>query len=234
MLEFYQAYATFEDFMSLTEELIEALLVRLHRGPRITYQGREIDMTRPWKRVRFLETLVEIGEVPHQALGDVEKLKVLAEERGVNLQGRKTLGKVLAKLFDAWVEPHLVGPTFVTHYPVEISPLSRRNIQEPHLVDRFELFIGGREIANAFSELTDPDDQRMRFLEQKALRDEGDEEAHPLDGDFLRALEQGMPPTAGEGIGIDRLVMLLTDSPSIRDVILFPHMRPERGAGVHR
>lgn len=227
MLEFYRAYATFEDLMLLTEELVEFLLKRLERWPHLRYQGLDIDMHRPWRRLRFLDGLVEIGGLPRQALGDVEWLKGLAAERQVVLDGRDTVGKILAKLFDALVEPQLVAPTFVTHHPVAISPLSRRNREDPQLVDRFELYVAGREIANAFSELTDPEDQRARFEQQQAMRDRGDQEAHPLDEEFLRALEYGMPPTAGEGIGIDRLVMLLTDSPSIRDVILFPQLRPE-------
>jgi lysyl-tRNA synthetase class 2 len=231
MLEFYQAYATFEDFMVLTEELFETLLMRLGLGTRIRCEGREIDMTRPWTRVRFLDALAEIGGVPRDAFQDLRALQLLAEARGVGPEKRTARGKVLAKLFDALVAPHLVAPHFVTHYPVEISPLSRRNREEGDLVDRFELFIGGREIANAFTELTDPDDQRERFLEQKALRELGDEEAHPLDEEFLKALEFGMPPTAGEGIGIDRLLMLLTESPSIRDVIAFPQLRREGRPG---
>jgi lysyl-tRNA synthetase class 2 len=227
MLEFYQAYATFEELMVTTEELFETLLARLHIGPVISFQGTEIDMSRPWRRIRFLEGMVEIGGVPPESLEDLESLKGIAQERGVNIEGRRSREKVLAKLFDALVEPQLQDPTFVTHHPIEISPLARRNHEEPHLADRFELYIGGREIANAFTELTDPDDQRERFLRQKELREAGDAEAHPLDEDFLRALEHGMPPTAGEGIGIDRVVMLLTDSPSIRDVILFPLQRRE-------
>jgi lysyl-tRNA synthetase class 2 len=231
MLEFYWAYATFEDLMEFTERAVEMLLNRLNRGPRMVYQESEIDMSRPWKRLRFLDALVHIGQVPGAWLEDLGRLKEHARERNVEIEGRDTLGKVLAKLFDGLVEPHLMDPTFVTHHPVAISPLSRRNREDGRLVDRFELYIAGREVANAFSELTDPDDQRARFMEQKALRDGGDEEAHPLDEDFLRALEHGMPPTAGEGIGIDRLVMLLTDCPSIRDVILFPQLRREAGTG---
>jgi lysyl-tRNA synthetase class 2 len=218
MLEFYQAYATFDDFMILTEELLETLVGKLERGPGIEYQGRGINLSRPWKRVRFLETLVDIGGVPEASLDDSEHLQRLARDKGVEIEGKESIAKMQAKLFDALVEPYLLDPIYITHYPVEISPLSRRNLNEPHLVDRFELYIGGLEIANAFSELTDPDDQRARFME-------GYEEAHPLDEEFLLALEQGMPPAAGEGLGIDRLVMLLTDSPSIRDVIFFPHMR---------
>ncbi len=227
MLEFYQAYATFEDLMVTTEELFEALLEGLHLGPVLSFQGNQINMSRPWRRIRFLEGMVEVGKVPPEALEDLEDLRALAMDRGVNIEGRQSRAKILAKLFDALVEPQLQDPTFVTHHPVEISPLARRNPEEPHLADRFELYIGGREIANAFTELTDPDDQRERFMQQKALREAGDPEAHPLDEDFLRALEHGMPPTAGEGIGIDRVVMLLTDSPSIRDVILFPLQRRE-------
>jgi lysyl-tRNA synthetase class 2 len=231
MLEFYQAYATFEDFMNTTEELFETMLSNLKRDHHISYQGREIDFTRPWKRVRFLQSLEDIGGVPPECLHDMEKLQRFAEGKELKLDGKRTPGKLVAKLFDLLVEPHLQNPTFVTHYPVEISPLSRRNPSEPELVDRFELFMAGQEIANAFSELTDPDDQRQRFMRQMALRDEGDEEAHPLDEDYLRALEHGMPPTAGEGVGIDRVVMLMTDSPSIRDVILFPQLRQEKPKG---
>jgi lysyl-tRNA synthetase class 2 len=227
MLEFYQAYAGFQELMGFTEELVEFLLVRLEKWPRLRFQGLDIDMNRPWRRLRFLDGLLELGEVPKDALWDLQRLRAFAAERQVVLEGRDSLGKVLAKLFDALVEPQLVSPTFVTHHPVAISPLSRRNREDPELVDRFELYIAGREIANAFSELTDPDDQRARFQQQQAMRDRGDHEAQPMDEDFLRALEHGMPPTAGEGIGIDRLVMLLTDSPSIRDVILFPQLRPE-------
>lgn len=229
MLEFYRAYATFEDLMGFTEDLLEFLMGRMGTWPILTYQGQQIHMGRPWRRLRFLEGLVELGGVPKEALGELDMLKELASRRGVMLDGRDSLGKVLAKLFDALVEPQLISPTFVTHHPVAISPLSRRSRQDPQVVDRFELYVAGREIANAFSELTDPDDQRARFLQQQAMRDQGDLEAQPLDEDFLRALEYGMPPTAGEGIGIDRLVMLLSDSPSIRDVILFPQLRPEPG-----
>ncbi len=227
MLEFYRAYCGYEQLMDFTEELFEFLLVKLGKWPTLCFQGSELNMQRPWKRLRFLDGLVELGQVPREILGDLPSLKELAKQRHVVLEGRDTLGKVLAKLFDALVEPHLENPTFVTHHPVAISPLARRNREDPELVDRFELYIAGKEIANAFSELTDPDDQRARFQQQQEMRDRGDSEAQPLDEDFLRALEHGMPPTAGEGIGIDRLVMLLTDSPSIRDVILFPQLRPE-------
>ncbi len=232
MLEFYWAYATFEDLMELTEELLETLVQELHGRSSLTYQGTQVEFSRPWSRIRFFDALEQIGGVPRNLLeGEEERLRKWAHQKGIPLEGRKRRGKVLAKIFDTLVEPHLQSPTFVTHYPVEISPLSRRNLREPQLVDRFELFIAGREIANAFTELTDPDDQRERFLEQRTLREEGDEEAHPLDEDFLRALEHGMPPTAGEGIGVDRLVMLLTDSASIRDVILFPQLRHEGPSG---
>jgi lysyl-tRNA synthetase class 2 len=226
MLEFYQAYATYEDFMALTEELIRGLAEHLGLGGQLEFQGQRIDLDGPWSRLSFREALVDIGGVPEGALKDAELLFRIAEEKKVEIVDRRLPGKVLAKLFDVLVEPHLVNPTFVYHYPVDISPLSRRDPEDPQWVDRFELFIGGRELANAFSELTDPLDQRERFAKQAALKGM-DEEAHPMDEDFLMAMEYGMPPTAGEGIGIDRLMMILTNSPSIREVILFPQLRQE-------
>jgi lysyl-tRNA synthetase class 2 len=229
MLEFYQAYATYEDLMVLTEELIchvaQSLLGRLT----LTYLGREIDLTPPWRRLDLRESLTEIGGIAPEVVRDREALMALARAEGVTLRSGEGYGRALTKLFDLRVEAELQQPTFILGYPLETSPLSRTNDEDPEVVDRFELFIAGREMANAFSELNDPDDQRQRFEQQLAAHQAGDEEApHALDEDFIQALEQGMPPTAGEGIGIDRLVMLLTDSPSIRDVILFPQLRPER------
>jgi len=225
MLEFYVAYATYQDLMELTEELFSQVTEKILGSTRITYQGNEIELKPPWKRLGLFEALREIGGVEESAFSDRESAIKIAESLGVGILSRETHGKVLTKLFDHLVEPKLIQPTFVVGYPADVSPLSRRNDENPEVTDRFELFIGGREIANAFNELNDPVDQRERFKAQVALREAGDEEAQFMDEDFLTALEYGMPPTAGEGIGIDRVVMLFTDSPSIRDVILFPHMR---------
>jgi lysyl-tRNA synthetase class 2 len=225
MLEFYMAYATYEDLMELTEELFNRLLSRIFGSQQIEYQGRTIDFTPPWNRISLFDALKDIGGVDDEVLRSRERAAALASECEITLSGRDGHGQILTRLFDHLVEPLLINPTFITGYPTEVSPLSRRNEDNPDMVDRFELFIGGREIANAFNELNDPEDQRERFLRQVALRDAGDKEAQFMDQDYVTALEYGMPPTAGEGIGIDRVVMLLTDSPSIRDVILFPQMR---------
>jgi lysyl-tRNA synthetase class 2 len=229
MLEFYQAYATYEDLMPLTEEMICTIAQKLNNSQKLTYQGKEIDLGRPWPRYSLKETLVTFGGFEPGEIEDETKLRMRAESLGIIAAGQET-GKVLTKLFDLLVEPKLQQPTFVTHYPLDVSPLSRRNQEDPSLVDRFELFIAGYEIANGFSELNDPEDQKERFLKQVEARKAGDEEAHFMDEDYIRALEYGMPPAAGEGVGIDRLVMLFTDLPSIREVILFPHLRPESGA----
>ena len=225
MLEFYMAYATYEDLMNLTEALFTYILKHILDKTVITYQGEPIDFTPPWPRLRVFDALRELAGVSEDVLQHKEAALKLASERGVNLSARDGHGTILMKLFDHLVEPKLMNPTFIIGYPTEVSPLSRRNDKNPHITDRFELFIAGREIANAFTELNDPVDQRQRFEAQVALRSAGDEEAQFMDKDYLRALEYGMPPTAGEGIGIDRVVMLLADAPSIRDVILFPHMR---------
>ncbi len=225
MLEFYMAYATYEDLMQLTEELFNQVVNNIFGKGQIEYQGNVIDMKTPWKRIGLLEALKEIGGVEEAVFSDRTKATEFAQAQGIGVISRESHGKILTKLFDHLVEPHLIQPTFVVGYPADVSPLSRRNDDNPDMTDRFELFIGGREIANAFNELNDPVDQRERFKAQAALREAGDEEAQFMDEDFLTALEYGMPPTAGEGIGIDRVVMLLTNSPSIRDVILFPHMR---------
>ncbi len=229
MLEFYQAYATYEDLMVLTEELVCHVAQKLLGSLRLTYQGDEIDLTPPWRRLDLRESLTQVGGFPAAMVRDRDALVARALEEGVTLRPGEGYGRALTKLFDLTVEPKLIQPTFILGYPLETSPLSRKSETDPEVVDRFELFIGGREMANAFSELNDPLDQRERFEQQVAARLAGDEEVPPaVDEDFLLALEQGMPPTAGEGIGIDRLVMLLTDSPSIRDVILFPQLRPEK------
>ncbi len=227
MIEFYQAYATFEDLMSLTEDLLSSLVKELFGGTTFPYQGETVDFTPPWERLSVVQAVARYGNVPEAKLSDDAFLRQMAAEQGVPDAATASRGDLLAAVFEAVAERRIAGPTFVTEYPIEVSPLSRRNDLRPHIVDRFELIVRGREIANAFSELNDPVDQRARFEDQLRRRERGDEEAHFLDADYIRALEYGMPPAAGEGIGIDRLVMLLTDSPSIRDVILFPQLRKE-------
>ena len=225
MLEFYQAYATHEDLMNLTEEMIRHSARAVLGTEIIDYQGHTIDLSDRWRRMTLSGALEEMGGLDPALLTNQEGLLEFAAANGVRITKTGRLGKIITKLFDALVEPKLIQPTFITGYPVEVSPLSRRSDTEPDLTDRFELFVAGREIANGFSELNDPEDQRSRFLQQVEDRTAGDKEAHFMDEDYIEALEYGMPPTAGEGIGIDRLVMLLTDAASIREVILFPHMK---------
>jgi lysyl-tRNA synthetase class 2 len=227
MMEFYQAFATFEDLMRLTEAMFTRITQNLSDSNKILYQGQELDFTPPWRRLEMAESLTVVGGIPAEVVADPDALVALALEQGVALRPGEGYGRAMAKLFDLHVEPKLFQPTFITGFPIEISPLSRRNQDNPDIADRFELFIAGKEIANGFSELNDPEDQRQRFLKQVAAREAGNDEAHFMDEDYVRALEYGMPPAAGEGIGIDRLVMLLTDSASIRDVIFFPQLRPE-------
>jgi lysyl-tRNA synthetase class 2 len=240
MLELYEAYATYEDHLALTEALFVHLADRLLGRRELTCQGRTIDLTPPWRRVSMVEAVHNYAPAAVReefAAGDLETPeRLLRFARGAGLPSSAIVGpsgeprgwgELLQECFEQLAEPHLVQPTFVTHFPLEVSPLSRKNAHDPRYVDRYELFVGGLEIANGFSELNDPLEQRARFEAQMARRARGDEEAHQLDEDFLRALEHGMPPTAGEGIGIDRLVMLFTDAPSIREVILFPQLRPE-------
>jgi lysyl-tRNA synthetase, class II len=227
MLEFYQAYTTYQELMDLTEEMISWLADEITGSMELTYQGQHVNLSPPWKRYTLEQALIEVGGIDPAVLRDDRAVMRLAADKGVELQPDAGPGKAKTELFELLVEEKLVNPTFVTSYPTEVSPLARCNEEDPAVTDRFELFITGREIANAFSELNDPDDQLRRFRKQIAERGE-DEEVHPeLDYDYIRALEYGMPPAAGEGIGIDRLVMLLTDSPSIRDVIFFPHLKPE-------
>jgi len=227
MLEFYQAYATYQDLMDLTEEMISWIAAEVVGTTQISYQGKEVDLTPPWRRYTMDEALTEVAGIPAEVLADPERVMQAAKDNGIALEAGAGPGKAKTELFEKLVEEKLIDPTFITAYPTEVSPLARRNAEDPSVTDRFELFITGREIANAFSELNDPIDQRQRMEKQIANRG-NDEEIFPeLDADFIRALEYGMPPAAGQGIGIDRLVMLLTDSPSIRDVILFPHLRPE-------
>jgi lysyl-tRNA synthetase class 2 len=228
MLEFYQAYATYNDLMDLTEEMLSWLTEEVNGSMEVTYQGQVVDLSPPWKRYTIDEALIEVGGIEPSILDDPEALLKLAKKKGIGLEPQAGPGKAKTELFELLVEEKLINPTFVTAYPTEVSPLARRNEQNPQVTDRFELFITGREIANAFSELNDPVDQKKRFETQIAERGD-DEEIHPvLDEDYIRALEYGLPAAAGEGIGIDRLVMLLTDSPSIRDVIIFPHLKAEK------
>ena len=231
MLEFYQAYADYEDLMTLTEEMFAHLGREILGTTTLRYQGEEVSLAGPWRRLTFFDA---ISEAVGSAVGPETSEAVLRKAAVAAAVPEPKAGAGAVGLwkdvFDTLVEPGLVQPTFITDFPIELSPLSKRKGGDPRLVDRFELFICRREIANAYSELNDPIDQRRRFEEQAHMRERGDEEAHWMDEDFVRALEYGMPPTAGEGIGIDRLAMLLTDSPSIRDVILFPHLRPERSA----
>jgi lysyl-tRNA synthetase, class II len=225
MLEFYQAYADYQDLMDLTEKMIRYITGQINGTEQVIYQGNTIDFSGPWRRLTLTQALEELGGVKPEMLKDKEALLGLAAEKGIKVTKTRRLGKIITKMFDVLVEPKLIQPTFITGYPVEVSPLSRKSDQFPDLTDRFELFIAGRELANGFSELNDPQDQRERFLQQVADREAGDQEAHFMDEDYIEALEYGMPPTAGEGIGIDRLVMLFTDSASIREVIFFPHMK---------
>jgi lysyl-tRNA synthetase, class II len=225
MLEFYQAYADYQDLMDLTEKMIRYLAGQINGTEQVIYQGNVIDFSGPWRRLTLTQALEELGGVKPGMLKDKEALLGLSAEKGIKVTKTRRLGKIITKMFDVLVEPKLIQPTFITGYPVEVSPLSRKSDQFPDLTDRFELFIAGRELANGFSELNDPEDQRERFLQQVSDREAGDQEAHFMDEDYIEALEYGMPPTAGEGIGIDRLVMLFTDSASIREVIFFPHMK---------
>jgi lysyl-tRNA synthetase class 2 len=227
MMEFYQAYATYETLMDFTEKLVCHVAEEVCGALVIPYGDREVDLTAPWDRLTLKEAIIKYGRIEPELLES--KARSLDYARGLGLDFDDSIGhgKLLTEIFDEVVEPQLWNPTFITQYPTEVSPLSRKNEADPELVDRFELFIVGRELANAFSELNDPIDQKERFVQQLAEKEAGDDEAHAMDEDYIRALEYGLPPTAGEGIGIDRLVMLLTNSASIRDVILFPQMRPE-------
>lgn len=230
MMEFYQAYATYDDLMDFTEKLICHVAAEVCGGLVIPYGKKTVNLTPPWERLTLKDAIVKYAGVEHSLLDDRDQSYQYAQQRlGLELDDQIGHGKLLAEIFDEVVEPQLWEPVFITEYPTEISPLSRKNDLNPEVVDRFELFIVGRELANAFSELNNPIDQKERFVKQLEEKEAGDEEAHAMDEDYIRALEYGLPPTAGEGIGIDRLVMLLTNSASIRDVILFPQMRPEAG-----
>ncbi|MBU4037238.1 MAG: lysine--tRNA ligase [Proteobacteria bacterium] len=225
MLEFYEAYATFQDLMNLTEKLFSRLSLEITGSTSIIYQGNNIEFSGKWRRISLLNALKEYGGVDPSLLKDKEKLLEFAHSHGIKILKADRIGKIITKVFDVLVQHKLIQPTFITGYPVEVSPLSRRSDNDPTMTDRFELFIAGCEIANGFSELNDPEDQKSRFMQQLSNRQGGDDEAHYMDEDYIEALEYGMPPTAGEGVGIDRLTMLFTDAASIREVILFPHMK---------
>lgn len=228
MLEFYQAFATYHDMMDMTESLFRYLAEKVLGQTQITYQGTNIDLAKPFKRIALKQSILEAKpEVTEPQLDDFDKAKALAQKHNVKLMPGMGLGAIQLALFEEWVERDLKQPTFITAYPAEVSPLARANDQDPFITDRFEFFVGGQEIANGFSELNDPDDQAARFNQQIAAREAGDEEAMKFDKDYIQALEYGLAPTAGEGIGIDRLVMLFADRASIRDVILFPLLRPK-------
>lgn len=227
MLEFYWGYADYKDLMDLTEEMLRGLALSLLGTTDVTYQGQTFHFGQPFARLTVLEAILKYNEgVTVEQLNDLEQAKALAEKLAIKVQDSWGLGKIQIEIFEATAEDKLMEPTFITAYPAEVSPLARRNDDNPFVTERFEMFVGGREIANGFSELNDAEDQAERFQEQVNQKDAGDTEAMFYDEDYVTALEHGMPPTAGEGIGIDRLVMLLTDSASIRDVLLFPHMRP--------
>lgn len=227
MLEFYQAYADYKDLMALTDELLAALCTDVVGSPTISYQGLELDFSKPSAQMTMAESLVALGGMNESSVDDEDALRARLQTLNLAADPGWGVGKLQLEVFEAQVEERLAEPTFITQYPAEVSPLARRCDHNDAVTDRFELFIGGREYANGFSELNDPVDQADRFAAQAALKGTGDDEAMHFDQDYIDALEVGLPPTAGEGIGIDRLVMLLTDSPSIRDVLLFPLMRPQ-------
>ncbi len=226
MMELYQAYANYEDIMELTEEMIAHIVHKVHGTLEISYQGEILQFQTPWRRLPMLDGILEYSGVDFRSIETDELARKIAQEKGLHVEKDASRGKIINEFFEEFVEPNLIQPTFITGHPVEISPLAKRNAIQPEYTDRFEAFMFGRELANAFSELNDPIDQRQRFEAQAAERAKGDDEAHLMDEDFVQALEYGLPPTGGLGIGIDRLVMFLTDSASIRDVILFPTMRP--------
>ncbi len=231
MLEFYWAYRDYRALMALTEELLERVAVNATGSAKVSFQGRLLDFGQRFERLTLAESIVRQGVLGEAKIDDEDRLRARLRERGIPVEDHWGRGKLQMELFEAEVEGHLAEPTFITEHPAEVSPLSRRNDRNPFVADRFELFICGREIANGFSELNDPDDQAERFRRQAECKSAGDAEAMHFDADYVTALEYGLPPTAGEGIGVDRLVMLLTDSPSIRDVLLFPLMRPSERSG---
>jgi len=228
MLEFYQAYSDYVQLMDLTEDMLRQLVISVVGDPILQYQGESIDMQQPFQRMTIIESILKFNpQIDTDGLDKLDYCREVAKKQGITVESSWGTGKLHMEIFEETVEHQLMQPTFITGYPTEVSPLSRRNDNNPLITDRFELFIGGRELANGFSELNDPEDQAERFRKQVEEKEAGDNEAMHYDEDYIRALEYGLPPTAGEGLGIDRVVMLLSDSASIRDVILFPQMRPE-------
>ena len=228
MLELYQAYADYADIMTLVEDLVAHLATELHGTTTLTYGDRELDLSTPWRRASMVELIEESIGIRLDVNQPIDEVRAVATEHGVEVEDSWGTGKLILEIYEKTTEAALWGPIFVTDYPEEVSPLSRSHRELPGVTERFEAIVAGRELCNAFSELTDPDVQRARFEDQVRQKDAGDDEAMPLDEDYLRAMEYGLPPTGGLGIGMDRLVMLLTDTPSIRDVVLFPTLRPEQ------
>ncbi|OLR65801.1 lysine--tRNA ligase [Peptoniphilus porci] len=225
-IELYQAYVDYEEMMRITENLFEYVATEVLGTDTINYQGTEISLKAPWKRITMIDAVKKYADVDFNKIDTDEKAREIAREKGLEVSENDTWGKLLSEMFEEFCEEHLVEPTFVIGHPVEVSPLAKRNPKDPRLTQRFEAFINTWEFANAFSELNDPIDQRERFEAQVAEKEAGDDEAHPMDSDFINAIEVGLPPTGGLGIGVDRMVVLLTDQPSIRDVLLFPTMKP--------
>lgn len=223
--EIYQAYADYEDLMRLTEEVVSGIALEVLGTTQVVYQGQEINFAPPWNRITMPEAVKKYTDVDFDAVTTIEEARAIADRLGVKYEKKNGIGGILNNIFEDKVEEHLIQPTFIIGHPTEISPLAKRNKDNPEITDRFEVFVYGRELANGFSELNDPIDQEGRFSSQVEQRESGDAEAHMMDRDYINALEYGLPPTGGLGIGIDRLVMFLTDSFSIRDVLLFPHMR---------
>jgi len=227
MMELYQAYADYEDMMEITENMVAFIAKEVLGETKVMYQGQEIDLTPPWERITMVDAVKKYTNVDYNEWKTVEDAVGAAKQIGIGVEKGATVGEILTLIFEERVEPHLVQPVFITEYPIEISPLAKKIAGNENFTYRFETFVVNKELANAFSELNDPIDQKERFEKQMEMRDKGNEEAQRMDEDFVRALEYGMPPAGGLGIGVDRLIMLLTDSPSIRDVILFPTMRPK-------
>jgi len=227
MIEIYEAYTDYKGMMELTENLISTVSERVLGTTKIVYQGQEIDLTPPWERMTMQEAVLRYSGIDFNAIGSDEEARNAARAKNLQVDDKMTRGEVMNLVFEEMAEEHLIQPTFILDYPVEVSPLTKRKPDNPELTERFELFITGREMANAYSELNDPIDQMERFIEQVKKREAGDDEANMMDDDYIHALEYGLPPTGGLGIGVDRLIMLLTDSYSIRDILLFPTMKPK-------